>query len=338
MEIERRYGVATIITYPLVDADGDPVTGATTPDSEIDGWSDGVAPNGFTDCTNEATEIGTTGQYSLSLTAAEMRAQYNIVQTKSGNAKTQTILIRTLPSGALATGLATAGAATTLTIGTGFAVKRGQLLELHGGTNAGEMKVVRSYNSGTGVVTIDGTWAVTPDNTSLWTLWPGPASVSGAIASGIIGSTGNSTSVLHLTGQPHGDDEFNDHLLVALDVSAGEYHARWIDDWADTGDLATLAAPVLPFTPENAVDEYWVLPIRRDVLLSAGGSKVLTESYAADGAAATLPQLLYFLLAALTEFSVSGTTATLKKLDGSTTAGTLTLSDAADPTSITRAS
>jgi hypothetical protein len=71
--------------------------------------------------------------------------------------------------------------------------------------------------------------------------------------------------------------------------------------------------------------------------LSATGSAALTEGYAADGAAATLPQLLYMLLAVLTEVTVSGTTMTAKKLDGSTTAGTFTLNDAADPTSITRA-
>lgn len=71
--------------------------------------------------------------------------------------------------------------------------------------------------------------------------------------------------------------------------------------------------------------------------LSATGSAALTESYAADGAAATLPQLLYMTLAVLSEFSISGTTLTAKKLDGSTTAGTFTLNDASSPTAITRA-
>jgi len=40
----------------------------------------------------------------------------------------------------------------------------------------------------------------------------------------------------------------------------------------------------------------------------------------------------------LTEVSISGTTKTVKKVDGSTTAATYTLNDAADPTSITRSS
>jgi len=64
----------------------------------------------------------------------------------------------------------------------------------------------------------------------------------------------------------------------------------------------------------------------------------LTESYNADGAAPTLSQALFLLIAALTEFSISGTTITVKKLDGSTTAATYTLDDATSPTSRTRAS
>jgi hypothetical protein len=63
----------------------------------------------------------------------------------------------------------------------------------------------------------------------------------------------------------------------------------------------------------------------------------LTEAYAADGAAPTLAQILFGIQAFLQERSVSGTTLTVKKLDGSTTAMTFTLNDATSPTSITRA-
>ena len=72
--------------------------------------------------------------------------------------------------------------------------------------------------------------------------------------------------------------------------------------------------------------------------LDATGSAALTEGYATDGATATLPQLLYMIWSLLAEANVSGTTLTAKKLDGSTTAATFTLSDATNPTSITRAS
>ena len=63
-----------------------------------------------------------------------------------------------------------------------------------------------------------------------------------------------------------------------------------------------------------------------------------TESYASDGATATPAQLLYMILCAVSEFSISSTTITGKKVDGSTTAMTWTLDDATSPTSRTRAS
>ena len=64
----------------------------------------------------------------------------------------------------------------------------------------------------------------------------------------------------------------------------------------------------------------------------------LTESYSTDGSAATAAQILYELRSFLFEQSKSGVTVTTKRLDGTTTAMTLTLDDADTPTSITRAS
>lgn len=63
----------------------------------------------------------------------------------------------------------------------------------------------------------------------------------------------------------------------------------------------------------------------------------MTESYNADGAAPTPAQALFLLIAFLMERSISTTTLTAKKLDGSTSAATFTLNDATTPTAITRA-
>ncbi len=96
LELERQKNVATYISFPLVDTDGNFETGESgSGDSEIDTFSDGAAPDGWTDCTNEITENGTSGWYSLSLTQAEMNADYIQIQIKSAGAMTQGILIRT---------------------------------------------------------------------------------------------------------------------------------------------------------------------------------------------------------------------------------------------------
>ncbi len=90
-------------------------------------------------------------------------------------------------------------------------------------------------------------------------------------------------------------------------------------------------------TNELQVDDY---PTRFDTLDAAVSSiltAAMTESYAAAGAAPTAAQALYMIQQAVTEFAIVGTTKTIKKLDGSTTAATQTLDDDTSPTSITRA-
>jgi hypothetical protein len=84
---------------------------------------------------------------------------------------------------------------------------------------------------------------------------------------GTIGATGNDTTHLHLAGLAYGDDGPNSMLLLIKDVSTGIFVSRWIEDFANTGDLATVST--LPFTPEASVDQYWLLPVRADV---TGGS------------------------------------------------------------------
>lgn len=71
--------------------------------------------------------------------------------------------------------------------------------------------------------------------------------------------------------------------------------------------------------------------------LTAVLSTAMTEAYGTDGSTFSAAQGLYQIWSILSEMAVVGTTATCKKVDGSTTAFTLTLDDANDPTSITRA-
>jgi len=83
--------VAYRITFPILDADGDLVTGAAALDSEVS--KDGGT---FVDCTNEATELATaSGMYYLDLTATEMNADTVaiIVKTTTTGAKTTPIVM-----------------------------------------------------------------------------------------------------------------------------------------------------------------------------------------------------------------------------------------------------
>ncbi len=86
-----RKNVAYRVSFPILDADGDLVTGATALDSEIS--KDGGT---FTDVTAEATEIATSsGMYYLDLTATEMDANtvVLIIKTTTSGAKTTPIVL-----------------------------------------------------------------------------------------------------------------------------------------------------------------------------------------------------------------------------------------------------
>jgi hypothetical protein len=64
---------------------------------------------------------------------------------------------------------------------------------------------------------------------------------------------------------------------------------------------------------------------------------IMADSVPADGTIPTREQALYMINQFLLERAVSGTTVTVKKVDGSTSLLTLNLDDGTTPTSITRA-
>ena len=111
-----RKNVAYRITFPILDADGDLVTGATGLDSEVS--KDGGT---FADATNEATEIATaSGVYYLDLTSTEMNADTVavIVKTTSSGAKTTTLVIYPLKDGDIIANTTQVGAQTASASGT----------------------------------------------------------------------------------------------------------------------------------------------------------------------------------------------------------------------------
>src|SRR5262245_14136454 len=110
------YGLPYVIVYPMLDADGDPVTGATTPDAEI-------SKNGdtFADCTNESTEIATnSGVYYLSLTGTELTTDVATIQAKSATAGMKTTVAvlypKKLPTVRSGTGASGGSATSTIVL------------------------------------------------------------------------------------------------------------------------------------------------------------------------------------------------------------------------------
>jgi hypothetical protein len=147
--------------------------------------------------------------------------------------------------------------------------------------------------------------------------------ITGNITGNIIGSlSGSVGSVTGAVGSVAGLTASN------LDASISSLAATLatILGHVDT-EIATLVTAAQTLTASE-----------RNAIADAIAARTLgTESYAADGAVPTFAQAFFELLSLLGEFSISGTTITHKKRDGSTSAFTATLDSSSSPTSRTRA-
>lgn len=166
------YGAPWTVVLPIIDADGDLVSGATGLDSE-------VSKNGdtFADCTNEATEIATnSGMYFLTLTGAEMTADIVsvIVKTSSSGAKTTPLTFYPKKLAAYRAGTAQGGTSSTITLDSGADALddfyNGMLCV---GTLDGtvEARIISDYNGSTKVATVVPDWVTTPDSNDTFVLY-----------------------------------------------------------------------------------------------------------------------------------------------------------------------
>jgi len=165
----------------------------------------------------------------------------------------------------------------------------------------------------------------------------------GTVLSNLLTKTGDTSDYAYATDSMEALGEDADSIISKVDVVDGI-----VDDiLVDTAVIGSAGAG-LTAVPWNAAWDAEVQSECTDALnaydpptkteMDATWTTAMTESYASDGAAMTPAQALYMILCAVSEFSISSTTVTGKKLDGSTTAMTWTLNDATSPTSRTRAS
>tara|TARA_R110000803_G_scaffold210841_1_gene284311 strand:+ start:28884 stop:30722 length:1839 start_codon:yes stop_codon:yes gene_type:complete len=143
---------------------------------------------------------------------------------------------------------------------------------------------------------------------------------------------------IKISNMDHADDKLylsgNGNLVVSASSTTGTIYLS--GQWTVTNSgtttivydaLTTDAAAILVDTVEIGV---------AGAGLTAILTTQMTESYAADGVAPTMAQSQFLIQQVLTEFAIAGTVFTAKKLDGTTTAFTLALDSAANPTSLAR--
>lgn len=139
-------------------------------------------------------------------------------------------------------------------------------------------------------------------------------------------ATGFST---HTAADVRTEIDTNSTQLAAIVEDTNELQA----DWANGGRLDLLVDAILEDTGTTLPA---AIPSAATITNSVLTTQ-MTESYAAAGAAPTLTQAVCWLYQDVQEAAVSGTTKTVKRLDQTTAAGTVTLDDANTPTSLTRA-
>lgn len=222
------YGVPWGVVFPILDADGDLVTGATALDSE-------VSKNGdtFADCTNEATEIDTaSGMYYLLLTAAEMTADVVtvIVKTSSSGAKTTILVFYPRKLVLLATGTSQGGAAGYITLAASAVSHDDQYngcLCVATLDTLVEARILQDCTSSNQQCTVTPSWNVTPDADDTYAIYlPEGQQIPTVnvlysygltiIARGTVGSASTTTSIVTSALTPAGSvgDQFKSRLII----------------------------------------------------------------------------------------------------------------------------
>lgn len=156
------------------------------------------------------------------------------------------------------------------------------------------------------------------------------------LSAGAVALEATAQTVLADTNELQGDWANGGRLDVILDARASQTS---VDDLPTNSELATAlaAADDATLAAIAALNNLSAAQVNAEVV-DVLRTDTIPDSYATDGAQPTIAQALLMVWQFLSERAVSGTTVTVKKPDGSTSAMTFTLSDATDPASITRAS
>ena len=203
--------------------------------------------------------------------------------------------------------------------------------------NAGDLKIIdsRSIIAGSGTPVIDcGTAAVVHSITiadwqnglEIRNLNNGGTNLFSISGTGQLIIASTCSGNMNIRGQWKITDNSGGNVTIIYDDVVTDVNAILVD----TG--ATLPAQIISEINDVQSDIAGLNNLSRAEIMTTQ----MIESYSIDGAAPTLEQLLFLVLQTLTEFSISGTEITVKKLDGAATAAVLTLDDATAPTSSTR--
>jgi len=294
----------------------------TTAGRTLDVSATGEAGIDWANVGSPTTTVGLSGTTVKTATdvetdTADIQSRIPAALTGDGNIKADALYI----GGTLQTGVdhgdipytgiirantATGGGGLTITLDASASATsdlyKDEAIWVYSGTGAGQVRTISSYDGGTKVATVSEAWTTAPTSGSLFAIIATHIHSVAAIADGVL------------------DEVMSGH------VTSGTLGKNIADILVDTAEIGAAGAGLTE--AGGTGDHLTAVPTM---------TTQMTESYNADGTAPTPAQALFVIMQMLTEMNISGTTMTVKKLDGSTTALTLTLNDASTPTSVTRA-
>lgn len=302
MEIQHKKNSAKYLAVPMINEStpGEFITGESVTDTAY--YKDGAGAWTSLSITDTFAEIGSTGVYEIDLTAAEMNHDQVLIKLTSTSAADSMVLFQMYTNDVddLATSAALTTAQNDLDIITGA-----DGVNLLSATQASIDAVEADTNE------LQGDWA------------------NGGRLDLILDSRMAEASIDTTAGA------IDNVTLVATTTTNTDM--RGTDSAATAAALATVDANV----DAILVDTGTTIPAQISALNNISVSDILTtqmtQSYAADGTAPTLAQALFLIQQSIGDFAISGTTITVRQLDGSTTAATYTLDDGTSPTARTRA-
>jgi len=166
-----RRALAQTITFFAIDSSSPPTrkTGLTFVSGDAKVSKDGGA---FASTANVPVEIGSTGRYSLALTAAELDCIWLHVTIEKATMQPQDVVGATSghPSGAAVTGTLGATTFTTNLVSAVTDFWKDALLVFTSGALAGQVKKVVGYNGATKAITLASALTAAPANGDLFVL------------------------------------------------------------------------------------------------------------------------------------------------------------------------
>lgn len=160
-------------------------------------------------------------------------------------------------------GLAQAGAATTITLGSHESATdylfKGLALKICGGTGVGQVRTVVSYIGSSKVATVDRAWITNPDNTSLYEIISIDAiGCMGILHAGLM-QAGSASTTAVLASTASAVNDYYDGHQVQIQAGTGVGQARIIASYVGSSKTATLTEAWA--TTPDATSVYIIRPI-----------------------------------------------------------------------------